>query len=161
MCMHDSRTAFLFYRHVFMFCITFRYIFWKRERGTVVFVYTLLCLLPAWIQKQTTFGMFAMVIEHTHITWKYTNVNGHEVNLIAPYKLVCKNILHNFLIIKQQFRSWPVSIYGLRCNYQQLKKSKSISKRHLHFRLCRLFCTYKLQSQGPELSPCQPRYLDR
>jgi hypothetical protein len=45
----------------------------ERERGTVVFAYTLPCLLPAWIQRQTTFGMFVMVIEHTH-----HNMNVHK-----------------------------------------------------------------------------------
>ena len=78
--MHDSRTVFLFLpTRVHVLYHLPIYILEKgerereRERGTVVFAYTLLCLLPAWIQRQTTFAMFVMVIEHTH-----HNMNVHK-----------------------------------------------------------------------------------
>lgn len=65
--MHDSRTVFLFLpTRVHVLYHLPIYILEKGERGTVVFAYTLLCLLPAWLQRPTTFGVFVMVIEHTH-----------------------------------------------------------------------------------------------
>lgn len=72
--MHDSRTVFLFLpTRVHVLYHLPIYILEKGERETVVFAHTLLCLLPAWIQRQTTFGMFVMVIEHKH-----RNVHVHK-----------------------------------------------------------------------------------
>jgi hypothetical protein len=72
--MHDSRAVFLFLpTRVHVLYHLPIYILEKGERGNAVFAYTLLCLLPAWIQRQTTFGMFVMVIEHTH-----HNMNVHK-----------------------------------------------------------------------------------